>query len=427
MPRPQRMPVVAPPTAAHLLGDPALKRIFAALDHGADETRLVGGAVRDALLGRPVHEIDLATTLPPEAVVERATAAGLRCVPTGFAHGTVTLVVDGRGFEVTSLREDVETDGRHAKVRFGRDFAADAARRDFTINAIYLGRDGRLYDHVGGLADLAARKVRFIGDPVSRIREDYLRILRFFRFAAAYGEGPLDAAGLLAALRERDGLARLSRERIFAELRKLLVARRAVEVVAVMSEAGLFGPLVASVPNPARLGRLAAIEAAAVPDPILRLAALCLRIPEDAARLRERLRLSKAEHRRLETAAEVVIALHGREAPPDASELTGLLYRFGRQATRDALALTAAAARAPVTAAWEAARSIACDAAVPRLAVSGADVVACGVRSGPAVGIVLGEVEARWAAAGFPPDRALALQMLDEVVRGSAGGRGLSS
>jgi len=407
-----------PPAAAALLQDEALARIFAALDHGEDETRIVGGAVRDALLGRPVHEIDLATTLPPDSVVKRAEAAGLRCVPTGFAHGTVTLVVGGRGFEVTSLREDVETDGRHAKVRFGRDFAADAARRDFTMNALYLGHDGRLHDYVGGLADLADRRVRFIGDPSLRIREDYLRILRFFRFAAAYGEGPLDPAGLHASIRERDGLALLSRERVHGELRKLLVACRAVEIVAAMTEAGLLGPLLGSVPNPARLRRVVEIGAPQAADPLLRLAALSVLVAEDADRLRERLRLSNAEHRRLEAAAEAGVALHGCEAPPDRLRLRNLLFCYGRQAACDAVVLAEADSRGPSCSTWIEARAEAQDAAIPRLPVSGVDVLARGVANGPAVGLVLKAVEARWSEAGFPEERELALRMLDEAVTG---------
>ncbi|WOJ90177.1 CCA tRNA nucleotidyltransferase [Methylocapsa polymorpha] len=262
----------APEAATALLQNQALVQIFAALDKDGDETRIVGGALRNALFGRPVHEIDLATTAAPETVMARAKAAGLRCIPTGLAHGTVTLLVEGETFETTSLREDVETDGRRAKVRFGRDFETDALRRDFTMNALFMTRDGRLFDYVGGLKDIAARKVRFIGEPARRICEDYLRILRFFRFSAEFGEGPLDPAGLAAALREREGLASLSRERVRAEILKLFCARRAVEVSEEICRAGLLGPLLASAPNPARLRRVAAIapEPAAGPAPAAR-------------------------------------------------------------------------------------------------------------------------------------------------------------
>ncbi|MGQ0445237.1 MAG: CCA tRNA nucleotidyltransferase, partial [Beijerinckiaceae bacterium] len=291
----------APRVLAVLFEDEALLGVFAALDQEGEETRIVGGALRNALLGRPAREIDLATTLLPDAIMARAMAAGLRAIPTGIAHGTVTVAAFKRTFEVTTLREDIATDGRHAKVLFGRDFKSDALRRDFTMNALSMTRGGRLFDYTGGLDDIAARRVRFIGEPARRIAEDYLRILRFFRFSADFGEGPLDAAGRLAAIRQRDGLARLSRERTRAELLKLLSAQRAAGVCADMCADGLLHPLIASVPNPARLRRAAVI----VPpqDPLLRLAALCVKLPEDAARLRDRLRLSNSEAERLERAA----------------------------------------------------------------------------------------------------------------------------
>ena len=196
-----------------VLGEGALARVLKALDGVGEETRIAGGAVRDLALGLTPGDFDLATTATPEAVMARARAAGFRVVPTGLAHGTVTVIVDGRPFEVTTLREDIATDGRHAVVKFGRDFRADALRRDFTINALSLDAKGRVHDYCDGLADLAARRVRFIGDASQRIREDYLRILRFFRFSARYGEGPLDAEGFAAAIAERDGLSVLSRER----------------------------------------------------------------------------------------------------------------------------------------------------------------------------------------------------------------------
>jgi tRNA nucleotidyltransferase/poly(A) polymerase len=220
---------------ARLVEQPELRRVLDALAVPGEETRLVGGALRNALLGRAVNEVDLATTLLPEDAMRRARAAGLKAVPTGIEHGTVTVVVHGTPFEVTTLREDVETDGRHAVVRFGRSFEQDAHRRDFTVNALSLGEDGRLHDYTGGVADLEAGRLRFIGDPGQRIREDYLRVLRFFRFSADYAEGPLDPAGLDASVRERDGLAILSRERIRTELLKLLTARRAAEILALLA------------------------------------------------------------------------------------------------------------------------------------------------------------------------------------------------
>ena len=192
---------------AVFLAQPALSRLLSALDGGGEETRVVGGAVRNLLLGEPASDIDLATTALPQETMRRGKAAGFKAVPTGIEHGTVTLVADGTSFEVTTLRRDVETDGRRAKVVFGRDFVADALRRDFTINALGLGRDGTVHDYCGGLDDLAQRRVRFIGDATARIREDYLRILRFFRFHARYGVGAPDAEGLSACIAGRKGSA----------------------------------------------------------------------------------------------------------------------------------------------------------------------------------------------------------------------------
>jgi len=245
---------------AALLADPAVARALAVLDGDGEETRIVGGAVRNALIALPKTDVDMATTATPDVVMQRAKDAGLRCVPTGFEHGTVTVIVAGRPFEVTSLREDVETDGRRAKVRFGRDFDADARRRDFTINSMSLTRDGVLHDPLGGEADLRARRVRFIGEADARIAEDYLRVLRFFRFHAAYGEGPLDREGLAAAIRSRAGLERLSAERVRAEILKLLAARRGAEVAQEAAEAGLLEIAIAGVACSSRLARLAAIE-----------------------------------------------------------------------------------------------------------------------------------------------------------------------
>ena len=285
-----------------ILREGRLARALEALNGGGEETRLVGGAVRDLALGQTSGDFDLATTARPEVAMRRARAAGFHVAPTGLKHGTVTIIVDGLPIETTTLREDVETDGRHAKVRFGRDFAEDARRRDFTINALSLGRDGIVHDYTGGLADLAARRVRFIGDARTRIREDFLRILRFFRFSAGYSEGPLDAEGFRAAVQEREGLARLSRERIRAELTKLLKARRAGDIVAQCCEAGLLGLLIAGAADPARLAtahRGRGARARRRPIALLRLAALGVGIAEDAERLRDRLRLSNAEYDRL--------------------------------------------------------------------------------------------------------------------------------
>src|SRR5882757_1878919 len=211
-------------------------RVLELLDSNGEQARVVGGAVRNALLNIPIGDIDIATTALPDEVVRRAKAAGIKSVPTGIDHGTVTLVVDGQPFEVTTLREDTETYGRKAKVAFGRDWVRDAERRDFTINGLSVDADGIVHDHIGGLADIAARRVRFIGDPNQRIAEDYLRILRFFRIHAAYGAGEPDRAGYLACIGGRAGLAGLSAERIRMEMLKLMVAPGAVTAVVAMAD-----------------------------------------------------------------------------------------------------------------------------------------------------------------------------------------------
>src|SRR5215475_6941172 len=226
-------------SAAPWLTAGALPRLLGVLDCDGEEARTVGGAVRNALLGVSIAEVDVATTAVPEEVIKRITAAGFKHVPTGIEHGTVTVIIDKHPFEVTTLRKDVETYGRHAKVEFGRDWKADAERRDFTINALSATRDGTVYDYAGGLDDLAHRRVRFIGDPAKRIEEDYLRILRFFRFHAAYGVGHPDATGLAACIAARKGLDQLSRERVRMELLKLLVTPHATATLAVMAQAGL--------------------------------------------------------------------------------------------------------------------------------------------------------------------------------------------
>ena len=280
------------------LREGALARLLDVLNRDGEEARVVGGAVRNALLGEPISEFDVATTAVPQEVIRRATAAGFRPVPTGIEHGTITVVIGSRPFEVTTLREDVETFGRHASVRFGRDWRADARRRDFTMNALSAGADGVVFDYVGGLADLNARRVRFIGDANKRIAEDYLRILRFFRFHAAYGHGLPDAAGLAACIAARAGLGQLSRERVRMELLKLLLARHATPALAAMAESGLLVPVLGGVPDLAGFQNMAKVETAAgvQADPVQRLGALGARIAEDAERLWQRLRLSNVEH-----------------------------------------------------------------------------------------------------------------------------------
>jgi tRNA nucleotidyltransferase/poly(A) polymerase len=374
--------------------------------------------VRDLSLGERAVDFDLATTATTDEVIRRSEQAGFKVALTGVKHGTVTVVVDGRPIETTTLREDIETDGRWAKVRFGRDFAADARRRDFTINALSVGRDGTVHDYVGGLEDLAAGRVRFIGDAELRIREDYLRILRFFRFSARYG-GELDREALSAAIRARNRLSRLSRERVRAELMKLLAAPRAIEVVQAMGETGFLEPILGGVGLARRLSRLIAIEAArgVGADVLLRLAALGVTVPEDAERLRDRLRLANAEADRLRSAAEAVTRLHGITAPPSFHGLRALLFNAGREAARDALALAQADSEAPpLDAAFTAADHFLRDAPEPKLPISGADLIARGVATGRPVGRALRAFQALWIRAGFPKEPETLTRLLEEAV-----------
>src|SRR3954449_2276754 len=284
-------------TEAYVLADaPWLKpgpaaRVLGLLNGEAEEARVVGGAVRNALLNIPIGDIDVATTAVPDQVIRRARAAGIKSVPTGIEHGTVTLVVDSQPFEITTLREDVETFGRKAKVAFGRDWVRDAQRRDFTINGLSVSSDGTVHDHVGGLDDIAAKRVRFIGDPDQRIAEDYLRILRFFRMHAAYGAKAPDRAGYLACIDGRAGLSNLSAERVRMDMLKLLIAEGAAVAVQAMADAGLLLPIFGGVSYIGAFAAMIAVERALAlpPNAVRRLAALNVAVTEDAKRVSARL------------------------------------------------------------------------------------------------------------------------------------------
>ena len=385
------------------LREGALARLLEVLGRDGEEARVVGGAVRNALLGEPISEFDVATTAVPQEVIRRATAAGFKPVPTGIEHGTITVVIASRPFEVTTLREDVETFGRHASVRFGRDWRADAERRDFTMNALSVGAGGVVHDYVGGLADLKTRRVRFIGDAKKRIDEDYLRILRFFRFHAAYGHGLPDAAGLAACIAARAGLSQLSRERVRMELLKLLLARHATSALAVMAESGLLASVLGGVPDLAGFENMAKVEAAAgvQADTVQRLGALGTRIADDAERLWQRLRLSNAEHARLTSMAEA----WWRISPADEKASRALLYRLGPERFFDRVLL--AWARSPATAhdpAWRALAALPEYWTAPVFPLKAADFIKRGVPQGPALGAALHEAEAAWIAADFPAD-----------------------
>jgi tRNA nucleotidyltransferase/poly(A) polymerase len=392
------------------------KRVFAALGAPGIETRAVGGAVRDTLLGLPVGEVDLATTAPPEKVIALARDADLKAVPTGIEHGTVTLVANGIPFEVTTLRRDVETFGRHATVAFTEDWQEDARRRDFTLNALYASSDGELFDPLQGYADLVAGRVRFIGDAQARIKEDYLRILRFFRFNAYYGKGPFDAEGLAACVRLRDGLDRLSAERVAGELRKLLVAPQAVRAVEALFDYGLLTQLLGSVPRLMRFERLVAAEESLglAPDAALRLAALAVFVSEDADRLAARLRLSNNELAVLMLGAED----HAKGELPDEAAAKRALYRLGPCRFEASVLLASAdSGVASDDPRWRQALRLADRWRVPEFPLRGPDIMALGDVKGPAIGEILRAVEAEWVAGGFAAPREALLARAKELLR----------
>ena len=403
------------------LEEATLSRLLAILSADGEEARVVGGAVRNALLSEPLGDIDIATTLEPSETMRRVKKAGFKAVPTGLAHGTVTVVARDKVYEVTTLRQDIETFGRKAAVRFGRDWKRDAERRDFTINALSVSPDGGVHDYVGGLADLGIRRVRFIGDAPTRIREDYLRILRFFRFHAAYGKGRPDDKALQACIAMRSGLDQLSRERLRAEMMKLLVARGAADTLEVMADCGLLLRVLGGVPNVRICAHMIAIESARnlQADPVRRLAAVAVVTIEDAMRLGERLRLSNAERDRLISAASE----WPRTGDPGAVRaLRARLYRLGPVLFTDATLLAwARAAAAPDQAAWKDAVTLPERWQAPRLPFKAADLIGRGVARGPALGAALADAEAAWIEADFPADAATQADLLDGVAARSRG------
>ncbi|MEO7276664.1 MAG: CCA tRNA nucleotidyltransferase [Sphingomicrobium sp.] len=356
---------------------------------GADEglTRFVGGAVRDQLLGMAISDVDLATRLKPEDVVERLAAARIKAVPTGIEHGTITAISDGQPFEVTTLRRDVSTDGRRATVAFTDDWKEDAARRDFTINALFADPEtGEIFDYFGGLRDLETRHIRFIGDPLKRIAEDHLRILRFFRFHARFGQGPPDAPALDACTKRANDLMALSRERIADELLKLLGMPDPSPTVAIMLDRAILEPVVPEITRE-RLATLAAViegerDCGFEPDPLRRLAALLPPDPDVVEPVAARLKLSNKAKKRLACAA----------CAEPAASARALAYRLGRDCAIDRLLLAGRVADAGEIARW----------AIPRLPISGGGLIALGLNPGPIVATTLKRVDQLWVEADFP-------------------------
>jgi poly(A) polymerase len=395
--------------------DMGLQRVLALLNSDGGEARIVGGAVRNSLMGLPVSDMDIATTLPPEAVVQRAGQAGLKCVPTGLKHGTVTLVVDGKPFEVTTLRRDLETDGRHARVEFTDDWKADAERRDLTINALYADKDGLVHDYVGGLQDIETATIRFIGSAAQRIEEDHLRILRFFRFFAFYGRGRPDADGLKASAAARKSVAFLSAERVWAELRKLLSAEDPFRALLWMRTAGVLTEVLPETEKwgidaiPALIRAEGKFDWNA--DPMLRLAAIVPPVAERLKAMADRLKMSGTERKYLQQFSEF----------PDVPETLSdrqfrrMLYEQGRDGAVARLRLSVASwvgkgdddiealrrlgfLRKLLAAAetWE----------KPTFPVKGADLIEMGFQPGPDVGSALSQLEERWIESDFEKSRA---------------------
>jgi poly(A) polymerase len=367
------------------LDRPGIKRLLKALDARNGHARFVGGAVRDFLLGEHPGDLDLATDHLPDEVIARLEQAGIKAVPTGIDHGTVTAISSGTVVEVTSLRADVSTDGRRATVVFTKDWPADAGRRDFTINAIYSDPySGELFDYFGGLDDLKSRTVRFIGEPLQRIAEDHLRILRYFRFHARYGHGDPDPQSLEACTERANDLMALSRERIADELLKLLALEDPTPTVRLMLDRGLFAPVVPEIEDAARLEALveAEVSAGEPPDPLRRLSSLLPTEPEVASRVAGRLKLSNKAKKRLVSAAEASLGSN-----PEA-----LAYRVGTEGAVDRLLLAGRPAEARAIAGWT----------LPRLPIGGGQLIARGVPEGPEVARTLHRIEETWIAGGFP-------------------------
>ncbi len=388
----------------------AAARVLAALKAAGGEGRFVGGCVRDALLARDIRDIDIATNLDPQAVIAALAAADLRSAPTGIKHGTVTAIADHVGFEVTTLRHDVETFGRHARVAFTDDWQQDAARRDLTMNALFCDAAGVIHDYFGGLDDLRAGRVRFVGDPAQRMDEDYLRILRFFRFHADYAAGDFDQAAIDAATTRRQELKRLSGERLRQETLKLLTARRGVETWEAMLERGFADAYLPWATSQDRLVKVASLETRLrlTPDPIRRLAALTL--TGSGGDIAETLKLSNAERDRL-------IAASAARAPFDVADdeiVHRQIYALGNDRARDQVLIDwEPGAREGQ---WHRAFEIVQNWPRPNFPLAGRDLIKLGLKAGPELGTTLAELEAWWIEGDFSADKDACLAEARKII-----------
>ncbi len=385
---------------------PATRKVLAPLTEGGRPARFVGGCVRDTLIGRPIADIDIATPLHPDAVIAAVSAAGLKAIPTGIDHGTVTVVADGRPFEVTTLRRDVKTDGRHAVVEFTEDWREDAARRDFTMNALSADPDGRLYDYFGGIGDARCGRVRFVGDPLRRIDEDVLRLLRFFRFYAQFGKPPPDPDGLQACRAMAGRIPSLSGERVRVELLKLLSASDPLPAWRLMIDAGVAENTIGEPGDIDRLAGLMAVDPQV--EPVRRLAALLTGGADAAARLADRLKTSREERDRL-----LALADRGGPIEPDMAPaaLRRMIYRLGQSRAREQVLL--AWARTPGDRRFEDLDRLAKAWTPPRFPLKGRDALALGMAAGPEIGALLGSIEEDWIAGDFAADRSALLKELE--------------
>lgn len=380
--------------------EPPVQALLAALARGGIAARFVGGCVRNTVLGQPIDDIDLAVDKPPETVMRALEAARIKVVPTGLKHGTLTAVVEGKPFELTTLRRDVETDGRRAVVAFTDDWLEDAGRRDFTFNALYADPDGTIWDPFDGRADLSAGRVRFIGDPDRRIAEDRLRVLRFFRFHAWYGKPPLDGAGFDACRRNAGTLGSLSGERIRKELLRLLAAPAPADALAAMAEAGVLDRWLPEYAGTAGLDALVGREREDTPDPLRRLAAI---VSPPATEVARRLKLSTQESLRLRLMLDP-------QPPAGAKTHRARIYRLGPTLFIDRLLLEGPAD-------WRAALALARRWTPPALPIGGADALQLGLKPGPRVGALLDAVEQWWSDGDFTADRAACLAEFERLAR----------
>ncbi|MBX2804699.1 MAG: CCA tRNA nucleotidyltransferase [Hyphomicrobiales bacterium] len=385
---------------------PELHRVFDALNTEGHEARVVGGALRNTLMNLPISDIDFAVTAEPEEMIRLAEAASLKTVLTGLSHGTITIVVDGIPFEATSLRHDVETDGRYAKVAFTRDWAADASRRDFTINALYADAGGQVYDPLGeGVSDIGAGQIRFIGQAIERIREDYLRILRFFRFTAEYGRSSIDSDGLAACIEGRDGLKQLSAERVRTELLRILAADRPMLALNAMADSKILEMILDTEGYLQIFARLAEIETKLNLHayPVRRLAALSVAGPDDAGRIAKKLKLSNAEASSLKS-----MAIHTSDMCANLP-LRGqreALYRLGHDLYSDCVLIGWSRSNDALNDEhWRLMMELPRRWTAPEFEISGKDLLARGFEPGPELGKALGELEERWIASDFKLSR----------------------